>query len=114
MAPVKLGRKYDSPCCAPVSDSKSQVCYPSVYLENIKTALPHGGTITFRFKANSITENVKKEKIDASLDLLEIVDIVADKGEEKAKSPADVLDELAGAKKKTEKTEPDYLAEDEE
>lgn len=99
MDPVNLGRKYDSPCCAPAMscDEKdgSRISFPSVYLENMPSdvVLPKRGRITFEYELNNISERVKDEKICYSLDILQLVSAVAKPGA-KAESGAVALDKF--------------------
>ena len=96
--PIDLGKKMDvSPMPVGGEKSSDEIFYPSLYLEWEKPYnFPDEGTMTVRFKKTE--ENTKKGGKPAqrvNLDILEILDTQAGKGEtdeETAESTSDVLD----------------------
>lgn len=119
MEPVNLGRKYSSMCHPPMgmkSDSSdSSVCFPSTYLEQMPEdmELPRRGRITFEYELNSSSENYKDEKTSVSMDLLQIVSVVAKAGDKKPETGEEALDKfVSGKEDDTEESDrEDYAAE---
>lgn len=95
--PIDLGKKMDEMISSPESKPSDETFYPTLYLEWEKPYnFPDEGTMTVRFKKTS--EETRKRNGGetgqrVNLDILEILDTKATKGEEKEEeSTGDVVD----------------------
>lgn len=94
--PINLGKPEPMFNSMPDMASRDpEIYYPSVHIDLPEGVdLPEEGTITFKFKLNRITEDVKNEKCCADLDLVSIVDTKASKSSKEEEYTGDTLDRL--------------------
>ncbi len=79
----------------PTSPRDPEMYYPCVHIDLPEgVELPDEGTITFQYKMNRVTEDVKNEKTCADMDLTALVDVKADKSSKKEEYGGDALDKL--------------------
>lgn len=105
MKAVKLGRKYEGPCCVEAKpSSEPEMSYPSLYIDRVEglPEFPKEGVMTVRFKLCSRNENVKEGSESVNLDILEITDVEeVGRDSEVGEETSEALDKLVKTLKKS-------------